>query len=490
VVTSVPQTVVPVSNVNDFVLGYNYATSGAYFNGRIDEVGVWGRALTQAEVMALYNSGAGIAYPFTGGTNTPPTASAGTSQSLPVNTTSTTLNGMGSSADGTITNYAWSQIAGPTAGVTINPMTSTTTGTTAVTGLTNGNTYIFQLTVTDSHSLTGTSTVNVTVASSNSPLLTGLLSYWPLDESSGLAIDYGGGGNNGTPTGVTQGVSGKINTAYGFNGTTSNVDMGNPANLSITAAGSLSCWVYASGNPSDGIVVSKGNFSSDTYGYGIDYLGSINQFDAELASGTKHQTLTFGSPVLNTWNHLVITWDGTTLKAYINDVVTTAAQTVVPVSNINEFVLGYNYATNGAYFNGRIDEVGVWGRALSAGEVAALYNAGAGVSYPFTGVIVPIVYAPSTPLVTNNIATTVTAYPNPYSSVVHFNLKTAAAGRGTLVIYDVLGRRVTTVFEGDLEAGDDRTVNYNFGIIPRQPLIYIFTIGDQVIHGKLMPGGY
>jgi hypothetical protein len=79
---------------------------------------------------------------------------------------------------------------------------------------------------------------------------------------------------------------------------------------------------------------------------------------------------------------------------------------------------------------------------------------------------------------------------NPYSSIVHFNLRTAAAGRGSLVIYDELGKKVATIFACDMDTGDDRTVEYNFGFIARQPLIYIFTIGDQIIHGKLMPGGY
>src|SRR5665213_1788159 len=271
----------------DFGLGKNLPSNTAGFPGTIDEVGVWGRVLSATEVMALYNAGAGVAYPFNGGTNTPPTASAGTSQSLPVNTTSTTLNGTGNSAGGTITNYAWVQTAGPTSGIIINPATSTTTGTTQISGLTNGNTYTFQLTVTDNHSLTGTSAVNVTVASSNSPLLTGLLSYWPLDESSGPAIDHApGGNNNGTPTSVTQGAAGKINTAYAFNGTTSQVDMGASANLAVNT-GTVSCWVYMPSLPvNDGIIFEKGDMTFQLYGYGMYYSGGNLVF--ETASGTHH----------------------------------------------------------------------------------------------------------------------------------------------------------------------------------------------------------
>jgi hypothetical protein len=158
------------------------------------------------------------------------------------------------------------------------------------------------------------------------------------------------------------------------------------------------------------------------------------------------------------------------------------------VSNISNFGVGQSLINGVHDFLGTIDEVSMWNRALTLTKVVNLYNSGAGLGYPFGSTLVT--YTPSTPLVTNSITTTVTAYPNPYSSIVHFNLKTSQAGRGSLVIYDVLGRKVATVFEGDLTAGDDRTVQYNFGVIPRQPLIYIFTIGDQVIHGKLMPGGY
>jgi hypothetical protein len=83
--------------------------------------------------------------------------------------------------------------------------------------------------------------------------------------------------------------------------------------------------------------------------------------------------------------------------------------------------------------------------------------------------------------------TTVMAYPNPYPWIEHFKVKTSVCGRGSLVIYHIQGRKVATVFEGDLLQDDDRTVTYNLGVISRQPLVYVFTIGDQAIHGKLMP---
>ncbi len=96
----------------------------------------------------------------TGGANNPPTANAGTDQSLAAGTTSTTLSGSGSDPEGNPLSYSWTKVSGPT--VTI---TNATAATATVSGLTNGSTYVFQLTVSDG-TLTATDQVQVTVSSS------------------------------------------------------------------------------------------------------------------------------------------------------------------------------------------------------------------------------------------------------------------------------------------------------------------------------------
>jgi hypothetical protein len=49
----------------NFIGNYNNYDSNWGFDGMIDEIGVWSRALTSGEVTQLYNSGAGLQYPFT-----------------------------------------------------------------------------------------------------------------------------------------------------------------------------------------------------------------------------------------------------------------------------------------------------------------------------------------------------------------------------------------------------------------------------------------
>src|ERR1019366_5240705 len=101
--------------------------------------------------------------------------------------------------------------------------------TTSVTGLSSGNSYTFLLTVTDNLGTQATRSVTVSTTGSATGLLNGLISYWNLDETSGsTAFDNAGGGNNGTNTADTMGVvPGVVNTAYGFNGTASKIDMAN-----------------------------------------------------------------------------------------------------------------------------------------------------------------------------------------------------------------------------------------------------------------------
>ena len=89
--------------------------------------------------------------------NAPPTANAGTDQSITLPTSTVTLSGSGTDPDGTISAYNWTKISGPAATI-VSPNSKTT----SVTGLLQGI-YKFQLTVTDNKSATGKDTMQVTV---------------------------------------------------------------------------------------------------------------------------------------------------------------------------------------------------------------------------------------------------------------------------------------------------------------------------------------
>lgn len=91
--------------------------------------------------------------------NKKPTANAGVDQTITLPTSATTLTGSGSDSDGVIISYAWTQISGPVTAT----ISTASTATTNVTGLTTAGTYVFQLTVTDDSSATASDRVSIIV---------------------------------------------------------------------------------------------------------------------------------------------------------------------------------------------------------------------------------------------------------------------------------------------------------------------------------------
>ncbi len=90
--------------------------------------------------------------------NKPPTANAGQDQSITLPANSVTVSGSGADADGTIVNYTWSQISGPSYFNIVNASLATTN----ITGLTQGI-YKFELKVTDNNGASGNDTITVIV---------------------------------------------------------------------------------------------------------------------------------------------------------------------------------------------------------------------------------------------------------------------------------------------------------------------------------------
>lgn len=90
--------------------------------------------------------------------NVPPTANAGSNQSITLPTNSVNLSGSGNDPDGSISSFAWTKISGPATFNIVSPSSASTVVNNLVAG-----TYVFQLTVTDNQGATGSSTVQVLV---------------------------------------------------------------------------------------------------------------------------------------------------------------------------------------------------------------------------------------------------------------------------------------------------------------------------------------
>ncbi|ROH95864.1 endo-beta-N-acetylglucosaminidase H [Chryseobacterium daecheongense] len=93
----------------------------------------------------------------------------------------------------------------------------------------------------------------------------------------------------------------------------------------------------------------------------LQFVLSINNVQQKLASNTALNA--------NTWYHVAATYDGATMKIYINGVLDASKSQTGSVNSSGAFNVGYSYNIS-RNFNGKIDEVRVWKRALSQTEIS------------------------------------------------------------------------------------------------------------------------
>ena len=80
----------------------------------------------------------------------------------------------------------------------------------------------------------------------------------------------------------------------------------------------------------------------------------------------------------------------------------------------------------------------------------------------------------------------VSAYPNPYNDNVRFVIQSPVSGQGSLEVYNLLGQKLQTVYQGFIFAGRGQVVEYKVPVFNRTNLIYILKVGGQQVTGKLL----
>jgi|GEM_PF-5169686 len=80
----------------------------------------------------------------------------------------------------------------------------------------------------------------------------------------------------------------------------------------------------------------------------------------------------------------------------------------------------------------------------------------------------------------------VNAYPNPFTNRIKFELHAEESGQGSLEIFNMLGQKINTAFQGQVEAGRSLFIDYKVSDLHRGNLIYIFKLGKHQVTGKLV----
>jgi chitodextrinase len=231
----------------------------------------------------------------------------------------------------------------------------------------------FTYTATDGTSTSAAATVTITVTPAASTA-SGLVAAYGFNEGSGTTVtDSSGKGNTGSIANATWTTSGRFGRALSFNGSNSMVTVNDSASLDVTGAMTLEAWVYPQGSLSDWrTILMKEQAGSDVY-Y-IETVGGQMVGDVYVG-GSKHNTYSDTAIALNTWSHLAATYDGANLRIYINGTLAHAATSLT--GNIQTSTGALRIGGNsiwGEYFQGLIDEVRIYNRALSSTEIATDMN--------------------------------------------------------------------------------------------------------------------
>jgi hypothetical protein len=224
-------------------------------------------------------------------------------------------------------------------------------------------------------------------------LMANLAGYWKFDEASGFGFaDASGLGGDGTIVGLALSVNPWTNGVDGgalrLRGAATRGVARVPNYAKATAAVSCAAWIWADARTTWATIARNWGSTGGQFQFGLrDTAGDLavqvnttgGQFEARegvaLATGQ--------------WHHVAFTADGVTLRLFRDGLLVASTPCTGTFTNPPSAPLGIGGRLNDAgtapdssisgIWNGRLDEVGVWNRAVGAEELGAMYEAGLGL---------------------------------------------------------------------------------------------------------------
>ena len=372
----------PVGTLEDrttpVLIGHAYFTSNQnyYFNGTIDEVRIYNRSLTAQEILLQYQSEfqkygsseyrfyANVtnlsvgAYTYYGWANNTAGVSGMTDSGNPryitISTVAPMLNFVSpTDSNATTVSRNWTQ-----ANITIDT--------------TNLDTF--------KYNWNGT---NYTFYDNSLVLALNFNNNSAIGETSNYYVDVSKYSNNGSCSGTAcpaWNASGRLGGASTFDGSNDYIQVNDSNSLdgSLTRF-TILAWVYVNKSVDMSYFVSKekDTGASGSYGLYMDCATGCKYGFDFFSNSDNDYVMADANLTNNTWAHLAGTWDGSNIRLYVNGIQqsSTPAVTGTSVNNTNYNLtigLAANYAA--PYFNGSIDEVRIYNRALSAQEILLHYQ--------------------------------------------------------------------------------------------------------------------
>jgi hypothetical protein len=213
----------------------------------------------------------------------------------------------------------------------------------------------------------------------------GMVGWWPgTGDNNCVARNCAGyndiiGNNNGAPVGGTQFVKGKVGQAFSFNGVDAGVEVPSSPSLDITGPLTLAAWINSNAGGYGYIVIKDSETGlGRLHNYQL-FIDGNNAVEFGLGDGSSYYQLpsiTKISP--GVWYLVAAVYDGNSQVLYINGIEDNRQVIGKKSLAISERYLRIGIVFEGSYyaqFNGLIDELNIFKRALSAKEILDIYDA-------------------------------------------------------------------------------------------------------------------
>ena len=354
------------------------AAKGNFFKGTLDDVAVWARALSQGEVQNV----------MTNSIQTPVPQFAPAISLSPVGATNLLVGdnwtfGAGAYGSRPMT-YQWNKDGAPVAGATSLAL--------VLTGLAATDSGAYTLVVTNAAGSATSAVATLTVRTPAAPNITnGLISYWPLDTIIGSKTPDLVSGYDMTVVNMTTAGNifpGKFGNAFSFTNATHTIlqRVDNPGeDLPITGKPDFTVSMWVNGDPAqaDRRVFSEGSTANNNplFNLGTDHLGTRGVLDNYIRnnSGTVNGDHHYSAGIAfdDTWHNIAYTQRQLGVNEvgawYIDGVLDPVVPGPIAPLTLNTTTIGGILRSSpSSWFQGFIDEVAVWNRALSPDELAIL----------------------------------------------------------------------------------------------------------------------
>ncbi|MBD3183937.1 hypothetical protein GF312_16755 [Candidatus Poribacteria bacterium] len=210
----------------------------------------------------------------------------------------------------------------------------------------------------------------------------GLVSFWTMDQSdtTGNTARDMWGSNHGSIEGSPEVVPGKIDEALLFNGEDDFIEIDHSESLNLVDAITIEFWFVLKGDSLENDyprVVSKGQSTTDNGAYSV-WVGDVtlgNDIGFRSVTLAPNDIRSQALPNYNddAWHHVVITYDGSQGRLYLDGVMHVDIPVSGDIAETDE-PLHIGDGNNERHFNGIIDEVRIYNKALTEDEVMQNFN--------------------------------------------------------------------------------------------------------------------